>query len=387
MNISLRADGAGLAAIIEGQEFPIIGEWDEGKAVAVKADGSGYELVPFPIASPPCAPAGQVNPEDYGLSVTGTPEANAAAIVAALTAADGAPVVIPAGSYTIAKVAYEGQFHLTGSGIKTRLTSTSPDAGFYFPIETAYFGCILGNFTLNHQSPVGGTHGVHIHITNATSGYFARYRLFNIYNDLWDIHKFATNSIYLDNTIAGPGFATGRVEGCQLTTGSWAGIHGDRIGDSNKFLDNVINNGPGVALDLSSIGPGARQTIIRGNNFTALGGQIVLDGIGQATISENWMEHPGYIGNFNGARISGQMALFNCYKCRAVGNTINGKAGAAAGSPWGVVLNGTTNGTRTDDNVIVEWTSGAISDTTQSGVPNTLGAGRLPNTMSGNIYA
>jgi hypothetical protein len=385
MEISINASGP-LSIDIDGQEFPLIGTGDEGKLIAVKADGSGYELVSAPAVSA----GGAINPKDYGLSETGTPEDNAAAIVSALTAAAGAPVVIPAGSFTIAKVAYEGQFHLTGSGIKTRLTSTSPDAGFYFPIATAYFGCVLGNFTLNHASAVGGTHGVHLHITSAVTGYFARYRIFNIYNDLWDIHRFATNSLYLDNTLAGPGFATGTVEGCQLTTGSWAGIHGDRIGDGNKFLDNVINNGPGIALDLSSIGPGARQTIIRGNNFTSLGGQIVLDGMGQVTIAENWMEHPGYIGNFNGARISGQMALFNCYKCRAIGNTINCKAGATTGSPWGIILNGITSGTKTDENVIVEWTpttGGAISDSTQSGVAGTPGASRLPNTMSGNVYA
>jgi hypothetical protein len=378
MNIALTSTGA-IFATIEGQDFPIIGDGDSGKIITVKGDESGYELSPLPFAS-----AGGVNPEHYGLSESGTPEGNAAAIVAALTAAAGAPVVIPAKSYTIAKVAFEGQFHLVGSGIKTRLTSTSADAGFYFPINTAYFGCILGNFTLNHSSAVGGTHGIHLQICSA-SGYFARYRIFNIFNDLWDIHRFAVNSIYLDNTIAGPGFATGTLEGCQLTTGSWAGIHGDRVGDGNKFLDNVVNNGPGIAIDLSSISIGARQTIIRGNNFTALGGQMVLDGMAQVTIAENWMEHPGYIGNFNGARISGQMAVFNCYKCKIIGNTINSKAGAATGSAWGIVLNGTTSATKTEDNVIVEWSLGAVSDTTGSGIAGP-GAGRKPNTLANNEY-
>ncbi len=312
------------------------------------------------------AGSGFINPESYGFDTAASGSVNAAALGAALTAAAGAPVLIPAKSYTIDKVEYEGPVYLVGCGIKTRLTSISTTAGLHLTVSDTNFGTVIGDFTLNHQVNNGGTHGVHIQITGS-SGYFGKWRIFNLFNDLEDIHRFGTSAIYLDNSAEGPGFATGLLEGCQLSPGSWAGIHGDKIGDSNKFLKNVVNNGPGIALDLSSISAGARQTVIEDNNFTALGGQILLDGHGQAIIQRNWMEHPAYIGNFSSGRVQSQLTVFNSYNCHIEKNTINGgDGGGVTGSNYGIVLNGTTKRCNTADNYVAAYAIAGMTDTSGS---------------------
>jgi hypothetical protein len=322
--------------------------------------------------------SGFINPESYGFDTAASGSVNAAALVAALTAAAGAPVLIPAKSYTIDLVEYTGQVYLVGSGINTRLTSTSAGAGIHIKVDDTNFGTVIGNFTLNHQTNNGGTHGIHVEITGP-SGYFGKWHIFNVFNDLVGIHRFGTSAIYLDNTVEGPGFATGLLEGCQLSPGSWAGIHGDKIGDSNKFLKNVVNNGPGIALDLSSISAGARQTVIEDNNFTALGGQILLDGHGQAILQRNWMEHPAYIGNFLSGRVQSQLTVFNCYNCHIEKNTINGgDGGGVTGSNYGIVLNGTTKRCLSADNYVVAYALAGMADTSGS-------AGADANRTSFNI--
>lgn len=317
-------------------------------------------------------PGNYINPEAYGMDTAASGATNKAALEAAVAAG---PVMIPAKSYTLSGFEHGGHIHMVGQGIGTRLTFTGSGAGIHLPVSSVNFGSVIGNFTMNHETPGGGTHGIHIEML--TGGYFGRFRIFDVFNDIQDISGFGTSALYLDNTIDTPGFATGIIEGCIFTTGTWAGIHGDLIGDSVKVSRNIVNGGTGIAIDLTPRSSGVRQLVIEDNNLTAMGGQLLLAGFYQADINRNWMEHPGYMGNFAGSRIAAQMVLFNCYMCQIDKNTINGRAGAAVGSNYCISLTGTTKRTRTRDNYITDYEIAGIVDTTGS-------AGADTNTTENN---
>jgi len=288
--------------------------------------------------------AGFINPEAYGMDPSASGAVNKAALKAAVAAG---PVMIPAKSYTLSGFQHSGPIHMVGQGIATRLTFTGSGAGIHLPVSSVNFGSVIDDFTMNHETPGGGTHGIHVEMLDG--GYFGKWQMFNIYNDLSDRHQFGQNAVYLDNSGgAADGIATGVIEGCQLTAGAWAGIHGDLIGDSIKITRNVVNAGAGIAIDLSQVS-GARQIVIEDNNLTTFGGGLLLDSCGQTFVNRNWVEHPAYLSEFLPTRVDAQLTLFNCYNCYVTHNTIRGGAGdlgpggtPITGANYGVVLSGTT---------------------------------------------
>jgi hypothetical protein len=333
---------------IDGQEFPVIGDGDEGKAIAVKDDCSGYELVPFPTAAPPTtAPSYSwpfINPESYGLKAVGVtgadPVLNKAALEAAMAAG---PVWLPPKSYQISGLnPAAGKAVLIGCGSYSNLIVTGAGSGIHITVSAGNVGTILRDFSIEPASAGGGTYGIHLEKT-AELGYMANWEISGVHMAL--DKPFGKAPVYIDNHInVGPSFFTGTVEKCRMTTGPEGGIVGQNLGDSILIRKNVISGGVGVAINCTQV-PGARQLVIEDNNLTSRNGQIYLEGCSQPIAHRNWCEHPAYMGEFaGGAVVKAQITLASCYMGDVSYNTIAGGSGRAG--PNGAPVNGSAYGIR-----------------------------------------
>ncbi|TBA57905.1 hypothetical protein [Rhizobium ruizarguesonis] len=294
------------------------------------------------------AASGFVNPESYGLKAVGVsgadPALNKIALESALAAG---PVLLPSKTYQVTGINFTGKIVLIGCGFDSRLVVTGSGAGIHIAIPAGNVGTILRDFAIEPSVSGGGTYGIHFEQTHA-NGYMANWEISGISMDL--SKPWGSISINLDNHIAAAdGFFTGVIEKCVMTTGPNGGIVGDHIGDSIIIRKNVVSGGLGVSINCIQVA-GARQLVIQDNNLTSRNGQIYLEACGQATVRNNWCEHPAYMGEFVGAPIVlAEITLASCYMCDLTYNTISGGSGQSGpgGSPiggasYGVRLTGTT---------------------------------------------
>ncbi|AHG47899.1 hypothetical protein RLEG12_18665 [Rhizobium leguminosarum bv. trifolii CB782] len=345
----------------------------------------------------PVAGSTYINPETYGMKAVGVDGADAATNTAALQNALAAgPVMLPPKSYELNGITFTGSFTLKGTDKRSALifqtgvaVPSQGTAALYVPIPTANIGTVIENLTFYPAAANTISHGM-IFSQTAGPGYMSNFRIDGVIMNL--SLPFTTTSIYLENNMASPdGFFTGVIQNCLCTTGTYAGIAGTNIGDSIIIRKNVVNNGLGVAIRLSSVA-GARQVVIEDNNLTSRNGQIYLVALGQCSIFRNWMEHPAYLGEFvGGATVKAQVTLENCYMCDVSYCTIVGGSGQPGpdgvtpvnGSSYGVYLIGTTQlslvGPR---NWIAAVGISKIQDVSSSGTNSALSTGVQANVLA-----
>jgi len=327
---------------------PLGGGAFEWNALSTEADNGGTiiklnsvetgRLVRVTGADPTC-------PYWFGALGDGVTD-DLSALQAAITWAqdNGGRLHIPGGvfRYSIA-LSQTKRLHVTGAGRGIGILEYSGSASAYVAEpptsgESNRFWHWEG-FTIRPQTPGSGSYGMYL-LLNAGC-YMSNFDIHDV-----EIGDFGNRGIQFDNSVANvDGFFTGSVRRCWV----YNGIRGSNMGDSLNFECNTIT-GQFCGFDFTGLA-GARQMIIRENNVTTLGGAIALIGVEQPRIENNQLEHPGYLGPYDGA-YGAFVYLANCFKPTLRGNTINPDNGASTVAPAAIVADGTTNRLLLDDNDI-----------------------------------
>jgi hypothetical protein len=183
-------------------------------------------------------------------------------------------------------------------------------------------------------------------ISNNNTWYGIRY-LSIISTDVgahYGIEYASTGSEYLSNWELVGSYLSGTSGGASFdSTGSTVGIFSCTIrrnwfnnglvikdgGDSITFVENTVN-GNGIGLLVNALKTGARQLVIRNNNFSALSECVYLLSVSGAFVDSNWMETPSYLGSYTGTTGS-LMYAQACSNCQITRNTIQPLASVGGG--------------------------------------------------------
>jgi hypothetical protein len=183
-------------------------------------------------------------------------------------------------------------------------------------------------------------------ISNNNTWYGIRY-LSIISTDVgshYGIEYASTGSEYLSNWELVGCYLSGTSGGASFdSTGSTVGIFSCTMrrnwfnnglvikdgGDSITFVENTVN-GNGIGLLVNALKTGARQLVIRNNNFSALSECVYLLSVSGAFVDSNWMETPSYLGSYTGTTGS-LMYAQACSNCQITRNTIQPLASVGGG--------------------------------------------------------
>lgn len=252
------------------------------------------------------------NVEDFGASLSATPEDNAAAFIAANAA--GAFLIDKI--YPCAAMVFTSAPQWVGVG---RAVSGVVTPGIRFDVSGPWFNAAIRDLQIMPSSSPD-LHGLEVRL--AVGGLFAGFDFINLI-----VGAFQKQGLFLNNDVSNvDGFFTGRVRDSTILNG----IKGTNVGDDLKITGNVLTGGTSPAIFTTHV-QGARQCYWGHNSMSTRGGGVKAIKAEGLTIGNNHIEHPSYLGGFvetsadEGALAS--IHLKNSKHCHVERNQISGGHG------------------------------------------------------------